>query len=357
MIGVRGERTGQYLSNLGFIEGKHFQVIGCPSMYAFGDSLSREKSMDQYDLNINRDSKISINASSISTDQAIRFLHKVRKEHNNHYFLPQREAELWTLYAGLTSKKESHSSLYPMSIDSEVYQEDRVKYFLHPQSWLNYLKDMDFSVGCRLHGNVAAIQAGTPALFIVHDSRMLELARYHKLPYVMANEINPESSLEEIIPQVDFTAMRKQQKENFERFRAFLDINEIDHIYNHYQMGDKVPFDFAMEKMELPESVPSVIHCNQSEQAMRMYEIFDARKKWDAERIKDQRNHFLEKNASTRENLQKKIDSGKKELQSLKERYDYLNHTTIKTDAKQLGRKLKEKLKGQMGDNYSRIHK
>lgn len=33
LIGVRGEQTGRYLEYLGYVEGRHFQVIGCPSMY------------------------------------------------------------------------------------------------------------------------------------------------------------------------------------------------------------------------------------------------------------------------------------------------------------------------------------
>ena len=40
----------------------------------------------------------------------------------------------------------------------------------------------DFSVGLRLHGNMVAWQAGTPALWVYHDSRTQELAETMALP-------------------------------------------------------------------------------------------------------------------------------------------------------------------------------
>ena len=40
MIGLRGERTMEYVQHLGLIPEKDATVIGCPSMYAFGPELS-----------------------------------------------------------------------------------------------------------------------------------------------------------------------------------------------------------------------------------------------------------------------------------------------------------------------------
>lgn len=54
-------------------------------------------------------------------------------------------------------------------------------YFSVPQ-WMEDSSKYDFSVGLRLHGNMVAWQAGTPALWIHHDSRTRELAEVMALP-------------------------------------------------------------------------------------------------------------------------------------------------------------------------------
>lgn len=38
-IGVRGEFTAEYFKHMGFVPEKDFTIIGCPSMYLYGDTL------------------------------------------------------------------------------------------------------------------------------------------------------------------------------------------------------------------------------------------------------------------------------------------------------------------------------
>lgn len=60
-------------------------------------------------------------------------------------------------------------------------------YFSVPQ-WLEDSARFDFSIGLRLHGNMVAWQAGTPALWIYHDSRTHELAETMALPAIPFEE-------------------------------------------------------------------------------------------------------------------------------------------------------------------------
>lgn len=218
LVGVRGEQTGRYLEHLGYVEGRHFQVIGCPSMYGIqGGELQLKP------LNLTDDSLVSLNASIYSTPNALNFLKRVSADYPNSVFLPQRIQELWTLYAGLPYQHDRDIPMYPTRISDDIYQQDRVKYFLHAKPWIDYLKTVDISVGSRLHGNIAALQAGTPCVLIPHDTRMKELADYHKLPHVMASDVQEGWTLRDLVEHADFSSMHTCHKENFQRYLSFLE--------------------------------------------------------------------------------------------------------------------------------------
>lgn len=56
-------------------------------------------------------------------------------------------------------------------------------------SWIEFIRqNADFVFGTRIHGVMAAIQAGVPALCVVVDKRTLELCQIHKIPYVSLYE-------------------------------------------------------------------------------------------------------------------------------------------------------------------------
>ena len=69
----------------------------------------------------------------------------------------------------------------PITLDHPLIRSDRVRFFLDPKTWFDHLAQYDFSFGTRIHGNIAALLAGTPALLLAHDSRTLELAEYHEI--------------------------------------------------------------------------------------------------------------------------------------------------------------------------------
>ena len=56
------------------------------------------------------------------------------------------------------------------------------KVFFDVSDWMDYYKGFDFVIGTRIHGTMLALQAGTPALCIAHDSRTLELCQTMKMP-------------------------------------------------------------------------------------------------------------------------------------------------------------------------------
>ncbi len=77
-------------------------------------------------------------------------------------------------------------------------------YFSVPQ-WMEDSSKYDFSVGLRLHGNMVAWQAGTPALWIHHDSRTRELAEAMALPTLPVERFLEEChSVEEAFARAEF---------------------------------------------------------------------------------------------------------------------------------------------------------
>src|SRR5699024_10914837 len=186
IIGVRGQITADYLTKLGFREGVDHEVIGCPSMYAFGRNLKIRET------NITKDSMIAVNSSLLSPKKVLDFITKSMNEYPNYYFIPQWRKEMMLTYAGHTeiASKSAKIKSYPAKMSDPAYMNNRVRYFLNAPTWIDFMKEVDLSFGARLHGNITATIAGTPSLIIPKDARMRELAEYHKLTSLWWQDIS-----------------------------------------------------------------------------------------------------------------------------------------------------------------------
>ena len=60
--------------------------------------------------------------------------------------------------------------------------------YFSADQWLEDSMKFDFSLGLRLHGNMAAWQAGVPSLWITHDNRTKGLVNTMKLPSISCEE-------------------------------------------------------------------------------------------------------------------------------------------------------------------------
>ncbi|AZV49451.1 polysaccharide pyruvyl transferase family protein [Bacillus halotolerans] len=283
MIGVRGEITAKYLSRLGFREGVDHTVIGCPSMYAFGRELKIRET------NITSESMVTVNSSRLSPKHVLDFITRSMKEFPNHYFIPQWRKEMILTYAGAPALAKPADN-YPVSMEDPAYQNDRVRFFLNVPTWLDFLKQADLSFGARLHGNIAATIAGTPSLLLPKDARMRELAEYHQLTHVMANEITAQTKLSELIETLDFHQPEKRQAQNFDHFISFLNKNELDHIYKEKMIPDTVPFDEKLSSTKLLPPVTTVSGCSSTETAKRWEALMALENAKKEKTIKDLKN-------------------------------------------------------------------
>ncbi|MDE6052458.1 MAG: polysaccharide pyruvyl transferase family protein [Lachnospiraceae bacterium] len=240
LVGVRGSITGEYLSLLGFKEERDYTVIGCPSVYTYGAKLSQRK------LQISEDSRISLNGGYVQPDEPVtKYLYDIANRYPNYQYVAQRTEELRTFCIGIPNST-IEDSYYPWGIEHKFYKENRVKFFVSAEAWIQNMHHIDFSIGTRLHGNIAAVLGGVPALFIPIDSRMRELVEYHGFPQMPRHLFDTGCSLEEIVEKVDMESYMGYQAHNFRHFIDFLNSNKLKHIYDGDMNRTDAPIDGMM---------------------------------------------------------------------------------------------------------------
>lgn len=272
IVGVRGQITSDYLTHLGFREGKDHMPIGCPSMYSFGPELTIRTS------DITRESRVCFNTSVTTPDNIHEFIDRIIKEFPNYQFVPQVLSELRLLYTGSPYVNKGNP-LYPCEITNEVYNGEHARFFINIPTWLEFLKTADFSFGSRLHGNIAATLAGTPSILFPKDARVRELSEYHHLTSVPCQEINEQTNIWDLIEKADFHDVSRYQEENFSRFLKFLEMNGIDHIYEDGKAPEQVPLDVMMSKVEMKPPVTSIAACTLEEMNERWKSFYPSHDK------------------------------------------------------------------------------
>ena len=99
--------------------------------------------------------------------------------------------------------------------------------FFRIEDWLAWVRQYDFSLGSRFHGNVIAVTSGIPALTMVVDSRMDEMTRLFRLPTLPMEDFRLEKPLEYYYDLADYTDFNKAYPERMRVFRDFLQRNGL----------------------------------------------------------------------------------------------------------------------------------
>ena len=99
----------------------------------------------------------------------------------------------------------------------------------------------DFSFGTRIHGNIAALLAGTPACVLAHDSRTLEIARYFEIPHRSLRELPADIDAADLYAAADFDAFNAGLPGRFATFAAYLARHGLDHAFADGEDPDAFP--------------------------------------------------------------------------------------------------------------------
>src|SRR3954453_3122948 len=177
-IGVRGERTRDYLNSLGFGD-EHVKVIGCPSMFMYGPNLKVEQKVESLTL----DSPIAFNVSPyvpqmgpISLCAAEHFPNLVYMAQN----IQTLELMLYGSYPKGKKMTAMAQSGAPITLDHPLIRSDRVRFFLDPTPWFAHTAQYEFSFGSPINGKIAAPPAGTPALLLARACSTSGLSECHE---------------------------------------------------------------------------------------------------------------------------------------------------------------------------------
>ncbi|MEI3611992.1 polysaccharide pyruvyl transferase family protein [Pseudogracilibacillus sp. SO30301A] len=353
MIGLWGEITSEYLTRLGFREGVDHTVIGSPSMYTFGRELKIR------DTTLTNDSIVCVNSSMLSPKNVLDFISRSMVRFPNYYFIPQWLKEMKLVYSGSPLVSNEFVN-YPTSNSHPAYMNNRVRFFLNAPTWIDFMKQADFSFGARLHGNVTATIAGTPSIVIPKDARMRELAEYHNLTRVWWNSITEETNIEDLIETADFHAPEKVQAKNFDHFIDFLNKNNIPHIYEENLNPDPAPLDKNITEITLKMPLQPIAGCKKEDIIERwnvtssMYEEENKLLKKQLRNINEEK-HKMEKKIRKEEEakriiIEKKFINQEKKLRNtlikketkIKQLENALNRTPVKLTLKAIN-KLKLK--------------
>ncbi|MET8859161.1 polysaccharide pyruvyl transferase family protein [Streptomyces sp. NPDC004579] len=231
-IGVRGEFTEKYLRDMGFND---VEVIGCPSLFMYGDRLDVQKRADA----LGPESRIAVNGShSAMRNQGLDPI--VRNAHARYphlRFIGQNLSDARQLHWRDLSDPNGKVTAMPTHPDHPMYREDKVRVYVDPVTWIDDLREFDFSFGSRIHGNIAALLAGTPATVLCGDSRTLELCRYFDIPHRPITKLPADLDPAELYAEADFGPLLRGHQERFERFTGFLTRNGLENTFTHGDGG------------------------------------------------------------------------------------------------------------------------
>ncbi len=272
LVGIRGEFTAQYLSRLGFKEERDFTAIGCPSMYLHGPELPLKTPAE-----LTPQSLVGVNCKIQIPAILSSFVLRSARQFEHYTYIPQGIDDLLLLYAGVSIDREKFPKIhkgYPWQLHSKICASGHELGFTDARSWLAFLEGMDFSFGTRIHGNIAAVLAGTPAFIFAPDGRILELARYHNIQHMLAADLKRDADIFQIYEHADFSSVQRGHRERFEHYADFLEQNGLDHIYKKDGAYGQSQFDAQMAQLPLRGPVKPLNTISLKKQSMRLQSYY-----------------------------------------------------------------------------------
>jgi len=219
-IGVRGERTAGYIEALGFRE---VDVIGCPSMFLRGADLAIRDDRPAFDAR----TRISLNLTPRVPIPA-GWVEDVFERHPRTEFVAQEIVDLDAMLGGPAVAAASPG--YPASTRHRAIAENKAVFHQHAPTWIDSMATRAFTVGHRIHGNIASLLAGTPAHVIVHDSRTRELCEYFEIPHTDVRAHTADLTPRRLFESSDYGPLVANHGERLARFARFLERHGLRHV-------------------------------------------------------------------------------------------------------------------------------
>lgn len=196
-ISARGQFSCEVLNHYGI---KSVVPTGCPSLLLVGPdgpSVARKPTLERVVLHATRH-------GFSRCDELQRFIYRQAMSLGCDILLQSESADIY-FALGRTNNQSVMEKAAP--IVTEAYGTDDVAaisaylqqhglFYINYPTWINEMKERTLCMGTRIHGTVAAIIAGTPAVLIAHDSRTVELANAMNIPVIRSTEIPTDRDLD-----------------------------------------------------------------------------------------------------------------------------------------------------------------
>lgn len=223
-IGVREVYSAELLNRNGI---KNVRVIGCPSLFYPMDRNFKLEQPDGKLRNIN--GSIAVEAIK-DFEHPFGLFHKYLLDLHEGGFRVDLTMQLHLLDAIADGGSFNSNIQYANFVRWPLYNliMERGRYFFSTEDWIKALKNNDFSIGIKFHGNVAAILAGIPTLFLVPDKRAQGMCELMSLPHIHTTEFDPRKPLEHYYSLVDYSEFNRRYRGNLDNFITYCENSEVE---------------------------------------------------------------------------------------------------------------------------------
>lgn len=232
-IGVRGYFTADQLRKNGI---SNVRVTGCPSLYTSLRPSTRLRRVQDVSGRTVFNGSRNVVGHSVDKESAVRVERELLRHalHARAPFVLQNEQPEMQLATG-ASFEEHEETLRALGVffrtppeELAAYYRECGKVFFSIAEWFDWIRDYDFSIGTRFHGNVAALLNGVPAVVLVHDSRTRELCEFTGIPHVFVQDVDT-LDVQRIYDEANFDLFEERYNLLFRKYIEFLDENRIAH--------------------------------------------------------------------------------------------------------------------------------
>lgn len=236
-LGVRGHFTAELLDGIGI---RNVRVIGCPSLYLSARpslSIARpDPEAARVGITLTRGLWGAYASNGLRAQRLQRALLREAARRTGSVVYGQGGGpEAMVEFAASPTAREAaleevlrgHAAAGDASVAALLRATLRT--FWDPERWLAHLREsVDVVVGFRLHGNVAALAQGIPALSYTFDSRTREVAELFAIPSVEVDAFEPVR-LGPLLQAADWSAFEAAYRANYATYVAFLEENGLRH--------------------------------------------------------------------------------------------------------------------------------
>jgi hypothetical protein len=231
IVGTRGAYTAEILKGLGV---DNVEPIGCPSFFR-GMNRDLTISFDPdargavaYNMNRHMAGIYGSNHVVVNRMQRDFFIQLRRAFDVVSTFCQGETAEFIAAHRlsdhyGVLRKALVHDAF--ADTESDPIIDDLIKSAVCATSivdWERRVSKSDLALGMRFHGTTVGLSNGVPAIYLVNDTRVHEMAAYFGVPYLDLRNLPAPPSIESIFEAADFSAFNAQYADRFDRFANYL---------------------------------------------------------------------------------------------------------------------------------------